>query len=236
MKPIAPLTGLLLATLLAPIASAQSVTAQRGVISFHLPALSDPILQHAKEVYVLYGCAYCHGVDLKVRNGEAADLLHSPLVGADENGNLIAPVLRAGIPQTPKLSPMPQFSDLSDGEIASIVRWIHYARQQERQKEIAPSLGAAGGDAAAGKVYFERACTGCHSVTSDFAGIGAKHPRPRLAQQIARPAFVDANLAPGSTPDPQRADARARHLALLENYTAVDVSNVAAYLETAGKR
>jgi mono/diheme cytochrome c family protein len=235
MKPIASLAGLLLAALLAPIASAQNVTAQKGVISFHLPALADPILQHAKEVYVLYGCAYCHGVDLKVRNGEAADLLHSPLVGVDQDGNLIAPVLRSGIPQTPKLSPMPQFSDLSDGEIASIVRWIHYARQQERYKEIEPLLGASGGNATAGKAYFERECTACHSVTGDFAGIGAKYKRPQLAVGIARPAFVDAKAA-GSAASPKQADARARHLKLLENYTAADVNNLAAYLETARKR
>src|SRR4051794_27689680 len=78
-----------------------------GVVNFVEPILPDPVLQHSKEVYVLNGCAYCHGVDLKVRNGEAADLLHSPIVAADKNGSVIGPLLRQGIPQTAKLSPMP---------------------------------------------------------------------------------------------------------------------------------
>jgi hypothetical protein len=37
-----------------------------------------------------------------VRNGEAADLLHSGLVGADVDGNLIGAILKNGIPQTAK--------------------------------------------------------------------------------------------------------------------------------------
>ncbi|HMD82535.1 MAG TPA: hypothetical protein VKE92_14565, partial [Anaerolineales bacterium] len=75
--------------------------------------LPDPIMQHNKETFVLYGCAYCHGMYLKPV-GEAADLRKSLMVGADINGNLIGAILRAGIPQTPKSSPMPQFADLSD--------------------------------------------------------------------------------------------------------------------------
>ena len=49
----------------------------------------------------------------------------------DVNGNLIVPLLRAGVPKTLKLSPMPQYSDLSERQLASIVRWIHYARQRQ---------------------------------------------------------------------------------------------------------
>src|SRR5215510_8276178 len=80
-------------------------------IEFIGPPLADPVMQHAKEQYVTYGCAYCHGMTLIAR-GEAADLMHSALVGADTNGDTIANLLRVGIPQTAKLSPMPQFSDL----------------------------------------------------------------------------------------------------------------------------
>src|SRR5215469_6130707 len=148
----------------AGLASAQDVGSQRGVVNFAAPILPDPLLQHSKEVYILNGCVYCHGVDLVVRNGEAADLLHSKLVGQDQNGNLIGPLLRAGIPQTPKLSPMPQFSDLSDSEIADIVRWIHYARQQGRYKEVMEAKGTSPENASAGKAYFNQKCASCHSV------------------------------------------------------------------------
>src|SRR5690242_7849376 len=129
--------------LLLPIAGAlaiasgwsQSVSRETYDFNFIGQPLPDPVLQHSKETFVLFGCAYCHGLDL-VSRGEATDLMHSALVGRDENGNLIGPLLRAGIPQTAKLSPMPQFSDLSDQQIGALVRWIHYARAQGRYKEI----------------------------------------------------------------------------------------------------
>src|SRR5258705_9636675 len=113
----------------ATFAAAQSGARPGYDIAYIGPPLADPILQHSKETYVLYGCSYCHGLNLESR-GEATDLMHSRIVGRDENANTIGPLLRAGIPQTAKLSPMPQFSDLSDQEIAAIARWIHYARQQ----------------------------------------------------------------------------------------------------------
>ena len=90
--------------------------------------LADPVMQQAKETYVVMGCAYCHGIDLTPR-GEAADLRRSPIVAADVNGNRIVPLLKAGVPKTLKLSPMPQYSDLSDRQLSDLVRWIHYARQ-----------------------------------------------------------------------------------------------------------
>lgn len=92
------------------------------------PPVADPVMQQAKETYVVMGCAYCHGIDLTPR-GEAADLRRSPIVAADVNGNRIIPLLKAGVPKTLKLSPMPQYSDLSDRQLSDLVRWIHYARQ-----------------------------------------------------------------------------------------------------------
>jgi len=89
--------------------------------------LSDSIMQHNKETFVIYGCAYCHGLYL-TPVGEAADLRKSTIVGADVNGNLIGKILRNGIPLTAKSSPMPQYSDLKDEEIQAISAYIHYAR------------------------------------------------------------------------------------------------------------
>jgi mono/diheme cytochrome c family protein len=149
------------------------------------PPLADPVMQHSKETYVVMGCAYCHGMYL-VPRGEAADLRRSPLVGGDENANLIGPLLRAGIPQTTKLSPMPQYSDLSDQQISDIARWIHYARQRGRYDELtAARLDA--GDPAAGSTYFDRTCGSCHSVARDLAQIGRKHAGARLVSEICHP-------------------------------------------------
>lgn len=223
---------LLAICLVAMAAAAQTGNGEKGVINFLEPKLADPVLQHSKEIYVLNGCAYCHGVDLRVRNGEAADLMHSALVGADVDGNLLIPLLRTGIPQTPKLSPMPQFSDLSDRELADIVRWIHYARQDGRYKELTSAVWNINGDAAAGKTYFDQKCSSCHSKQGDLSNAATKYAGT-LNLQILRP---DALQSPPSwrTDDLNNAKLisdRKQHQKLLENYSVTDIINVLAYLQ-----
>ena len=219
--------------LAAGTAFGQAGNGERGVINFLTPINPDPVLQHSKEIYVLNGCAYCHGVDLRVRNGEAADLLHSALVGKDQNGDFIGAILRVGIPQTAKLSPMPQFSDLSESDILDIVRWIHYARQQGRYKELIAAKDTEQGNAAAGKAYFAQTCGSCHSTDGDLANIGKKYDSATLEAHILRPAFVDAaqSWKLGDMPDAKTAAARQQHLSLLENYSAADVANLMAFLQ-----
>jgi mono/diheme cytochrome c family protein len=207
------------------------VNKETGVISFTEPIERDPVLQHAKETYISFGCAYCHGVDLRTRNGEAADLLHSPLVGKDDNGNLLGKVLRAGIPQTPKYSPMPQFSDLSDKQIDEIVLWIHYARQQGRYRELIDAQSAPG-SATVGKSYFDKSCASCHSQ-ADMANVVQKYDTTTLKAHLIRPDALSAPLSfkVDRLNDTKIAVARKRHWALLENYTAQDVANILAYVQ-----
>ena len=100
--------------------------------------LADTVMQHNKETFVIYGCAYCHGLYL-TPVGEAADLRKSNIVGADVNGNLIGKILHNGIPLTAKSSPMPQYSDLNDEDIRAISAYIHYARN-EANKALGDSM------------------------------------------------------------------------------------------------
>lgn len=174
--------------------AAQSVSKETYDFNFIGQPLPDPVLQHAKETFVLFGCAYCHGLNLVAR-AEATDLMHSQLVGRDVNGNLIAPWLRAGIPQTAKLSPMPQFSDLSDQQIGSLVLWIHYARSEGRFKELTAKDPPAG-DTGKGKAYFDQKCTSCHSASGDLAGVGKKYSGAALragrpeAEELGQPSII----------------------------------------------
>ena len=211
--------------------AAQSTPAHRSYDTAFLgPVLPDPVLQHAKETFVLFGCAYCHGLNL-VSRGEATDLMHSALVGRDENGSRIGPLLRAGIPQTAKLSPMPQFSDLSDQQIAALVTWIHYARQQGRYQELtAAPVGT--GDATAGKAYFERTCSMCHAVDRDLSGIGRKYDAQALRAAILDPKAltVERSFTSARVHDTKLVSAQQRHHALLENYSPEEVANLVAYL------
>ena len=212
--------------------AAQTTTRRSYDTEFLGPPLADPVLQHAKETFVLFGCAYCHGLNL-VSRGEATDLMHSALVGRDENGNRIGPLLRAGIPQTAKLSPMPQFSDLSDQQIAALVTWIHYARRQGRYQELAAAPARAG-DAAAGKAYFERSCSMCHAIDRDLSGIGRKYDATALRAAILdpKPLHIERSFASDRLHDSKLASAQQRHHALLENYAADDVADLVAYLQS----
>ena len=211
---------------------AQSVARSDYDAAYLGAPLADPVLQHAKETYVVFGCAYCHGLHLTPR-GEAADLRRSVIVGRDENANLIGPLLRAGIPQTSKLSPMPQFSDLSDQQIGAIARWIHYARQRARYEELTRAL-LPSGDAAAGRAQFDQACGACHSIQKDLSGIGGRHAGDALRTQILEPQGLRgaSSLRLDHLKDARLNAGRDRHGALLENYSAADVANLVAYLQS----
>ena len=199
-------------------------------IDFIGPPLADPVMQHAKETYVIFGCAYCHGVTLTPR-GEATDLTRSALVGSDINGDRIVALLRAGIPQTAKLSPMPQFSDLSDRQLYDIAKYIHYARQEGRFKQlVVVNLGT--GDPAAGKGYFDQQCASCHA--NGLAGIGRKYDAATRRVRLLRPPAL-SGVAPFEVTalhDSKVAAGRERHNHWLENCTPTQVANLVAYLST----
>ncbi len=216
----------------ASLAVAQPAAREDYDVSYIGTPLADPVLQHSKETYVLFGCAYCHGIYLAPR-GEAADLMHSALVGKDENGSLIAPLLRAGIPQTAKLSPMPQFSDLSARQLTDIAQWIHYARQQGRFKELNEAKDLPAGAVTAGRSYFGQHCISCHPAPLNLANTARNQSAGGLRGWILRPPFLDSATSwqLAQLNDPKKI-ARQRHLALLENYTPADLANIVAFLQS----
>ena len=150
----------------------------------------------------------------------AANLMYSQLVGRDEKGNLIGPIVRAGLPNLQ--TAMPQYSDYTDQQIADLAAYIHYLRQQGRYKELT-ALNAAPGDATQGRKYVEANCAKCHKRTGDLAGIVKKHTPMELRERLLRPTPVfTEHASPGAI----------AHARLLENYKNEDVPNVLAYLET----
>jgi mono/diheme cytochrome c family protein len=219
--------------LVAGTLGAQSVSKGSYDFNYIGRPLSDPLLQKAKETFVLFGCSYCHGLNL-VSRGEATDLMHSKLVGSDTDGKIIGRLLRSGIPQTPALSPMPQFSDLSDQQIADLARWIHYARAQGRFKELTQEKDAPPGNIAAGNAYFVEKCGSCHSASGDMAEIASKYTGPQLKAVMLKPNVMDepSSWKLEQLHDVRKAAARQQHQRLLENYSAVEASNLTAYLAT----
>lgn len=193
--------------------------------------LEDPVMQYNKESYITYGCAYCHGVNL-VPRGEAPDLRQSPLVGADVNGSLIVKALRAGFPITSKLSPMPQYSDVSEQQLYAIAAWIHYARQRDRYVALTQAA-LPPGNAGAGRASFEQTCASCHSVTGDLAAVARKYDGAGLRAQILDPLALRAepSFKIDRLQDARTAVARKRHQSLLENYSAGQMADLVAYFQ-----
>jgi mono/diheme cytochrome c family protein len=128
---------------------------------------------------------------------------------------------------------MPQFSDLSEQQIAAIARWIHYARQRARYDELT-ATPASLGDAAAGRGLFDKSCSSCHSLERDLTGIGRKYGADALRAQLLQPKALggDASFRVDRLRDDRLNAGRERHNAFLENASAAEVANLLAYLQS----
>ena len=211
--------------------SAAALTAQTGAAKRDAGGYPAPTaeLERGRTVYVLSSCHFCHGIDLTGAAMGAADLMNIPLVGRDEGGNLIGPIVRKGLPNLQ--TAMPQYSDYTDQQISDLAAYIHYLRQQGRYRQITSARDGGTGNAAAGQEYFNGAakCSGCHSLEKDLKGIATKYDDARLRARLLRPGPDNAVIGNG-TPAGLVA-----HLKLLERYSDVDVRNLLAFLEGAGR-
>jgi cytochrome c oxidase cbb3-type subunit 3 len=102
---------------------------------------------------------------------------------SDQHGETISPIVRGARQQ----QGMPAFN-LADADITAVAEYIHselarVGRQGRPPESVDPStLRVLVGDAAAGQKYFAAKCTGCHSITGDLKGIGARYTDPRTLQ------------------------------------------------------
>jgi mono/diheme cytochrome c family protein len=181
-------------------------------------------LDRGRAVYVLNHCHFCHGVDLTQATMGAANLSQSPLVGADQDGNMIGPLVKAGLPNLQ--TAMPSYSELTAEEIVDLARYIHYLRQQARFKALSGIESTSAGNRTAGEAYFngQANCRSCHTLTGDLAGIGARYDTATLRGRLLRPGPSTPSDDAGWTAG------QIAHLRLLENYTAADVRDLVAYL------
>src|SRR5438046_9919102 len=161
---------------------------------------------HGQQVFKS-NCSFCHGSD--GRGGETGpNLVRAQVVLADQQGELITPIVQNGLPAQgmPKLA-------LSAADIAAIAAWLHSQPLSDRG---APStLDILVGNAKEGKAYFNGAghCTQCHSVTGDLAGIDARYAPKTIQNRIVsggsgrsfgrRPAgFAPPKVPPTTVPVP----------------------------------
>jgi cytochrome c oxidase cbb3-type subunit 3 len=125
----------------------------------------------------LYGvnCQFCHGADTRGGDG-GPSLLRSGLVLADQKGESIGPVVRAGRPGMPKFT-------LTDDQIADVAAFVHTFRAAGYDESRVKPPSIVVGDAKAGEAFFGAKCGSCHSTSGDLRGLASKITDPRLLQQ-----------------------------------------------------
>ncbi len=129
-------------------------------------------------------CRSCHGADLRGGEQGGSNLLRVTLVLNDREGELIQPVLQGS--HKGRISA----AGLSADEVKALAAYIHSVlalapgQGAPPPPATAPELKVLVGDAAAGERYFAARCAGCHSVTGDLKGIGARDLGPAQLQNL----------------------------------------------------
>src|ERR1700678_2009045 len=128
-------------------------------------------------------CSFCHG-SLATGTEQAPNLLRSPLVFQDHNGDTLGPFLKQGRPTLG----MPAFPTLSPDQVSDIAAFLHSRIQESRGKRL-PETALLVGDPKAGLAYFNGAgkCSTCHSPTGDLAHIGSKEQPLALTTSFLTP-------------------------------------------------
>ena len=191
---------------------------QRDAGGVHAPTVA---LERGRTVFVTSSCHFCHGVDLTQTAMGAANLMHSGVVGADVGGNILGPIVKAGLPALQ--TSMPSYYEMTPQQITDLAGYVHYLRQMGKVAELmaAPLPGA---DVNAGKDAFAKGCAQCHTNTSMIAEVkrgDAKSLEQRmLLPEVAKPKEGVALSAGGQA-----------HAKFTENASPADVSNLLGYLQ-----
>lgn len=136
----------------------------------------------------LYGinCRLCHGPDLRGGDLGGINLLRSQLVLADQDAELIHPVVSQGR-NNPGMPPMPPIPSLTLDDTRAIAAYIRSVLARSAGQGGPPPgppivLNIVVGDAAAGQKYFAANCATCHSPAGDLAGVASRYPEPMQLQ------------------------------------------------------
>jgi len=189
----------------------QPVLIRQNAVATHLYRIAQEAvsnaLKHGKAKKILIALADDGDhVELKVhdngrgfrkpRGGDGGpSLLRSGVVLADQNGELIGPVLEQG------RAPMPKFGFKPD-QVADLAVFLHSFRvagyDVSRQKPATIVVG----NAVSGAAYFNEACASCHSITGDLRGIASRIADERVLQQSW---LMPGSMAGRGAPVPDKA-------------------------------
>lgn len=144
-------------------------------------------------------CGFCHGDD--ATGNRAPDLVRSPSLSHDVNGEVVAPIIRNGRAD----KGMPPFANLTAAQIADMVQFLHRqaydALHSNGVPRDYPLKKLLTGNAAAGKAYFNSNCASCHSPTGDLKGVASKYVPLDLQQRMLYPGGAGKRSATITLPD-----------------------------------
>ena len=144
-----------------------------------------PDAKMAAEGAKIFGstCGFCHGEN--ARGASAPDLLRSPVVLDDNQGELIGQTVHEGRPA----KGMPAFPSLTSEQLRDLAEYLHLQVELAANRGTYKALNVVTGNAKAGEAYFNGLgkCNTCHSVTGDLAHIGSKMDPPDLQQRFLYP-------------------------------------------------
>jgi cytochrome c oxidase cbb3-type subunit 3 len=150
------------------------------------PPADPAIVARGKTLFEI-NCRSCHGADLRGGDMGGPNLLRSPVVLNDQDGELIVPIVQNGR-QTPGLPAMPPLPIAPD-DVKAIATYIHSVAATMRGQGNPPLgppvvLNILVGNAAAGQAYFTAHCSSCHSATGDLAGLASRVSEPVQLQNL----------------------------------------------------
>jgi cytochrome c oxidase cbb3-type subunit 3 len=140
------------------------------------------VIARGKAVYGV-NCTACHGTDLRGGDQGGPSLLRSLAALSDQHGEVIGPIVHGSRQD----KGMPAFN-LNETDTVAVAEYIHSVLAQVGRQARPPgspdpeTLNVLVGNASAGAADFKIDCAGCHSVSGDLKGIGAKFDDPRELQ------------------------------------------------------
>lgn len=140
---------------------------------------ADPAVVARGRALFTAQCGMCHGADARGGENGGPNLLRSQLVLSDQNGELIAEVLRTGRPGT-MMPPIP----MTTAQVGDIAAYIHSfpVGGADAARDLPATIVV--GRADAGRAAFQARCAACHSATGDLRGLAERVNDPKQLQDF----------------------------------------------------